>query len=235
MTLSRRVRSNYASELVGMNLGIGVNLDFGIAVYPEDGDLKESLMRVADERLYRLKLEGRESPPAEREPPPTERKASAAPGERAREFRDRQEVPPREATPPAREIPTAREPGPPKQAELRREEAPQGGAATAPAIPAAAAPAPGQRGSERRRWERVSLAGTRASAAIGEGALKQARILDLGYGGVALETAGTEEISESFPAVLNVPILPAVRVSLKKVYVVRGAGGVNRIGCAFAT
>jgi diguanylate cyclase (GGDEF)-like protein len=233
VTLSRRIRSNYAGELAGMNLGIGVNLDFGIAVYPEDGDLKETLMRVADERLYRLKLEGRESPPVEP-------KASAAPGERAREFRDRQEVPPRETTPPAREIPTARGPGPQTQAEPRREEPPR----RVPAIPATAAPTapaartpqpPAQPQGERRRWERVSLSGTRASAGMGEGSQKQARILDLGYGGVALETSATEEIPESFPAVLNVPILPAVRVSLKRIYVVRGAGGVNRIGCAFAT
>jgi diguanylate cyclase (GGDEF)-like protein len=253
VTLSRRVRSNYAGELAGMNLGIVVNLDYGLAVYPEDGDQKETLIRVADERLYRLKLGERETPEAEPKVSAAPGAApSAAPSARAEEVRPREEAPRREPptaremrreeppaareTTPEREVPSARE------REPRREEPPQRGAAIPPTTaPAARTPQPPERAAERpqaperRRWERVSLAGTRASAAIGEGALKQARIIDLGYGGVSLETSATEEIPESFPAVLNVPILPAVRVSLKKIYVVRGAGGVLRIGCAFAT
>jgi hypothetical protein len=88
---------------------------------------------------------------------------------------------------------------------------------------------------ERRRWERVSLANTRAYALIGEGVEHTARVLDLGYGGVSLETTRAEEFGTAFHAVLHVPILPPVRVSLRRIYEKRGGVGVMRIGCAFVT
>lgn len=64
---------------------------------------------------------------------------------------------------------------------------------------------------------------------------KTARVLDLGYGGVALETSIAEELGASFYAVLHVPILPPVRVSLRKLYQMRITGGQTRVGCAFVT
>jgi diguanylate cyclase (GGDEF)-like protein len=213
LTLSRRVRTNFQTELAALRLEIRVDLDYGIAVYPEDGDQKETLVRVADERLYRLKLANRREAPG------------AAPGEPGKVEPAPREAAPREERPkeepPQREMPPRE---PPQKEAPRREEPPR---------ERTAAPAP--RTGERRRWERVSLAGTHASAAYGTGAQTPARILDLGYGGVAIETPGSEELSEMFPAVLNVPILPPVRVSLKRIYVLRGAGGMNRIGCSFAT
>ena len=86
---------------------------------------------------------------------------------------------------------------------------------------------------ERRRWERVSLASTRAYALIGEGVEHTARVVDLGYGGVALETARAEEFGAAFYAVLHVPILPPVRVSLKPIWSQLTKQGGYRIGCAF--
>jgi hypothetical protein len=91
---------------------------------------------------------------------------------------------------------------------------------------------------EHRRWERVSLASTRAYALIGEGVERTARVLDLSYGGVALETSRPEEIEEAFHAVLHVPILPPVRVSLRRIYhnyQGPGKSGIARIGCSFVT
>jgi hypothetical protein len=43
------------------------------------------------------------------------------------------------------------------------------------------------------------------------------------------------EIGSRFSAVLHVPILPPVRVLLKKLYQVQGNGGQVRIGCAFVS
>ena len=54
-TLSRRLRATYADAIAPLNLRIPLALDFGLAVYPEDGELQEVLIRVADERLYQLK------------------------------------------------------------------------------------------------------------------------------------------------------------------------------------
>jgi hypothetical protein len=90
-------------------------------------------------------------------------------------------------------------------------------------------------GIERRRWERVSLANTHAYALIGEGVERTARVLDLGYGGIALESSRPDEFDDLFHAVLHVPILPPVRVSLRRVYRRDENAHAGRIGCAFVT
>ncbi len=54
--LSRRVRAAYAASVEShCNWAVPVALDYGLAVYPDDGDLQDVLIRVADERLYQLK------------------------------------------------------------------------------------------------------------------------------------------------------------------------------------
>lgn len=97
-------------------------------------------------------------------------------------------------------------------------------------------PAPGpsvvRQTAERRKWERVSLAGTKAHAVFGEGQ-RTARVLDLSYGGVALALEFEDDLPEQFNAVLHVPILPPVRVLLRKVSSLRMDGGRLRLGCSF--
>jgi diguanylate cyclase (GGDEF)-like protein len=188
--LTRRLRAAYASAIEPLSLGVPLALDYGLAVYPDDGDQQEILIRVADERLYQLKNTTR-SP------------ASAAPVSATTHA----------ATTAEDEIPPT-----------------TGLAAEKLPIPEATRPA-----SERRRWERVSLAGARAYALIGEGVERTARVVDLGYGGVALETASPEGLEETFHAVLHVPILPPVRVSLRRVYLGRESSGSSRVGCSFVT
>ncbi len=187
--LSRRLRAAYAQSIEPLNLGIPLALDYGLAAYPEDGELQEVLIRVADERLYQLKNGTRGAAPA-----------------RPNGTSSRPEVP---------------EPKP---------------EVAAPAVPPMQPqPAADVKKTEQRRWERVSLANTHAYALIGEGVERTARVLDLGYGGIALETSRPEEFSEAFHAVLHVPILPPVRVSLRRVYLKPGVSGVTRIGCSFVT
>ncbi len=104
--------------------------------------------------------------------------------------------------------------------------------APAPTTP----PAPPQpAGIERRKWERVLLTGTRAYAQLEEKPERTVRVLDLGYGGVALEIESASGLNGSFQAILHVPILPPVRVSLRRVYLKPGVGNVLRLGCAFVT
>jgi diguanylate cyclase (GGDEF)-like protein len=188
--LSRRLRAAYAATIEPLRLGVPLALDYGLAVFPDDGEQQEVLIRIADERLYDLKKNGRQHLDVTQEvapkPPPATPEAIPA-------------APP--ATPPA--------------------ETPRAGTKT--------------HAVERRRWERVSLANTRAYALIGEGVERTARVIDLGYGGVGLETARPEELEEAFHAVLHVPILPPVRVSLRRVYQSRVSTGVSRIGCSFVT
>jgi diguanylate cyclase (GGDEF)-like protein len=190
-TLSRRLRAAYANSIEPLNLRIPLALDYGLAVYPEDGELQEVLIRVADERLYQLKNGTRVPAPA----PAADASSHPVIPELMQEV-----------TPPA--APSIE---PPQTAEVKKT------------------------GAEQRRWERVSLASTHAYALIGEGVERTARVLDLGYGGVALETSRPEEFGEAFHAVLHVPILPPVRVSLHRVYQKPGSSGATRIGCSFVT
>jgi len=182
--LAHRVRANFAIATEALQMATAVNLDYGLAVYPEDGDQKEVLLRIADERLYEMKHSQR------------------AP-----------------AHAPAARRPAATVFGP-----------------TMPVLraPAGAGPAPGSNVPEQRKWERVQLAGTRAYAQLTDRS-QTARVIDLGYGGVALEFKSMEELGATFEAVLHVPILPPVRVNLKPLYHVRTPSGQKRVGCAFVS
>jgi diguanylate cyclase (GGDEF)-like protein len=103
-------------------------------------------------------------------------------------------------------------------------------AANAPAAThAAAAP---QQATHPRKWERVSLAGTKSYAVI-DGSLRTATVIDLSYGGVALVFDKGDDLPSQFSAVLHVPILPPLRVSLRKAYANSAEGGRVRMGCAF--
>jgi diguanylate cyclase (GGDEF)-like protein len=186
VTLCRRVRAEYENQVRPLKMDVAVTLDFGVAVYPSDGDQKAALLGVADERLYALKHSTR-----------TERV-----------------------------VPSESQPAPPGQAP-----APQPARATPPPPgPSVVREAPER--PERRRWERVWLGGTKARAVFADGQ-KTAKVLDLSYGGVALLVDSETELPEQFNAVLHVPILPPVRVMLRKVTSQRTESGRLRLGCAF--
>lgn len=109
--------------------------------------------------------------------------------------------------------------------------------AAIPASPLAAAAAAAlgtaMAGADKRKWERVSLAGTRAYAVLSDMPGKTAKVIDLSYGGVALQTDRPEDLPSTFQAVLHVPILPPVKVSLRKTYTQMLEGNGIRVGCAF--
>ena len=198
--LSRRLRSAYASSIEPLNLRIPLALDYGLAVFPDDGELQEVLIRVADERLYQLKNGTRApvAPPAQPPTPLAEMNVPAIP-----EFKSRRE--------------------------------PIDNAVVTAPVPPAPPVETTKTGEQQRRWERVSLQNTHAYALIGAGVEHTARVLDLGYGGVALETSRPQDLADTFHAVLHVPILPPVRVSLHRVYQKQTSAGATRIGCSFVT
>jgi diguanylate cyclase (GGDEF)-like protein len=214
ITLCRRIRMQYETDIRPLKMDIGVTLDFGVAVHPHDGETKSALMNLADQRLYQLKNTGRAGvrviPPetqAPREAPsvaPPQREAPAA----------LQADRPTAATPPART-----ESAPPTIPFQARVEPPR---ATPPY-------------AEARKWERVSLAGTKAYAILTDVNQKTAAVLDLSYGGVALLLENPEDVPNQFHAVLHVPILPPVRVVLRKTNTLRLEGGRSRVGCSFVS
>jgi diguanylate cyclase (GGDEF)-like protein len=213
ITLCRRIRTQYETDIRPLKMDIGVTLDFGVAVQPHDGETKSALMNLADQRLYQLKNSGRPGarviplePQAPREVPtvaPTQREAPAA----------SPVVSPPIITPPLKTEATPQTPLQPP-AETQR--------ATPPY-------------AEARKWERVSLAGTKAYAILTDVNQKTAAVLDLSYGGVALLLESPDEVPNQFHAVLHVPILPPVRVVLRKTNTQRLEGGRARVGCSFVS
>src|SRR6202166_4515630 len=55
LALSRRVGTVFGESLQSLPLSVNVNMDHGVATFPQDGEQADQLIRVADERLYRLK------------------------------------------------------------------------------------------------------------------------------------------------------------------------------------
>ena len=79
------------------------------------------------------------------------------------------------------------------------------------------------------------MTGTNAYAVLGDIGARRARVLDLGFGGVALELDSADALPENILAVLHVPILPPVRVHLKPVWSRKMDQGPVRIGCCFVS
>ena len=221
ITLCHRIRSQYESDIASLRLEIGVTLDFGVAVHPVDGDQKSALMNIADQRLYQMKISGRAKSgvrPAEGAPAP------------------QRIVEPHEVrhTEPAPEQRTAD-----AQAQVAKPRPPASGSTSTPIVMRPPLQAPQQPATaghkEHRKWERVSLAGTKAYAILTDASQKTATVTDLSYGGVALTMEKPDELPPQFNAVLHVPILPPVRVVLRKAYTHGLNDGRSRVGCSFVS
>ncbi len=201
-TLGRRIHANFTAVLQPHRMDLPLGLDYGLAVYPQDGDQTAILMKIADERLYQMKYANRPQPGTAPQPP--SRRAS-----------DRPQSPVAEPQAAAGGV---GEGSPPPSRPLQT-----------PVHSAAA----NSISVERRRWERISLAGKKAFATVGNGAELKLRVIDMSHGGVALEAEGNLNLGDAFHAVLHVPILPATRVKLKKLYTYPGSGPQSRVGCQF--
>jgi len=221
-TLGRRVHANFASVLQPQQMDIPLGLDYGLAVYPQDGDQAEVLLRVADERLYEMKYSARAKNNSD--------VIRTADADRRAFRRPEPESTAHISTPKSTDASGAntKTPSPPSENNTKSE--PHN-----PTNVLAASKSGERTHTERRRWERISLVGKRAFATIGNGAEKSYRVLDMSHGGVALEAENDLPTGEPFQAVLHVPILGEVRVKLKKLYSQQTAGQQPRVGCLFVT
>lgn len=224
LALSRRVETVFAELLQPLQLIVGVSMDHGVATFPQDGEQADQLIRVADERLYRLKQanhgkSGNGGARGQSEPVPSESRSaserSSAPIS-IESGRAPERPEPQPAAPPQSESTPSQTSVPPAPSAPGRDAAPRSYAV-------------------QRKAERVSMAGTNAYATLGEQGTRRARVLDLGFGGVAIELDAQEDLPENLLAVLHVPILPPVRVSLKPVWSYRTSQGGFRVGCAFVS
>jgi diguanylate cyclase (GGDEF)-like protein len=221
LALSRRVQTVFAEMLQPLQLAVTVGMDHGVAIFPQDAEQADHLIRIADERLYRIKHanHSRTGNGSARN------EAEAAPAPEA----------------PVTPAPERAAPGPqPISIETRR--APEktettieaAASASSAAISGDLVTAP-HAFSIQRKAERVSMTGTNAYAVLGDQGARRARVLDLGFGGVAIELDSAEDLPENLLAVLHVPILPPVRVNLKPVWKQQTTEGGVRVGCAFVS
>jgi diguanylate cyclase (GGDEF)-like protein len=214
VALSRRVETVFAEVLKPLQLSVSVSMDHGVANFPQDGDHADQLIRVADERLYRLKHANH---------------GKASNGSTRTESLH--------ATDAAAAMPPERNAVAPKPISIESKRAPEKPEPTLTAAGISVQPAPAAPRSYalQRKAERVSMAGTNAYAVLGEQGSRRARVVDLGFGGVALELDAPEQVPDNMQAVLHVPILPPVRVSLKPVWSRQTSEGTFRIGCYFVS
>jgi diguanylate cyclase (GGDEF)-like protein len=254
LALSRRVETVFAETLQSLQLSVSVNMDHGVATFPQDGEQTDQLIRVADERLYRLKHTNhrkpgnggsRTEPAAAPGPAPVSTPAPApAPGPVPAPAPSSTAAAASASAPIAPAVPAPeRTAAPPKpisiefRRPLERPEPPI--AAPAPASPteisSSHSPTAPRVYAMQRKAERVSMTGTNAYAMLGEHNTRRARVVDLGFGGVAIEMDVPEELPDNILAILHVPILPPVRVSLKPVWSQRTKQGTYRVGCAFVS
>jgi diguanylate cyclase (GGDEF)-like protein len=245
--LSRRVGVVFAEILRPLELTISVTMDHGVSTYPQDGEQREQLIHVADERLYGAKQNNHRRADAEAAPPSAEAPATDRSGEAPKSAPSATEpaIPPAEppiemaATPQA----TAPVPEPPvSPAPTAPEVAPPVPPPTPPVSPLQASQPSFPVASEEprlytvpRKAERVSMAGTNAYAVLGDQPSHRARVVDLGFGGVALDFPTEEGIPDTLLAVLHVPILPPVRVNLKRVWTKQLSENTVRVGCCFVS
>jgi diguanylate cyclase (GGDEF)-like protein len=258
LALSRRIETVFAETLQQLPLSVTVSMDHGVATFPLDGEQADELIRVADERLYRLKHanhrklgngESKSSTAPALGPAKTSTPAAPTAVPPAPQARPAVSAPPPPSVPataPAATESTAR-PAPPISIEFHRPaEKPEATMAASASASAAeiAPPAPKPVAPEststsqplytaQRKAERVSMIGTNAYAMLGDQNARRARVVDLGFGGVAIELEKQESLPTSILAVLHVPILPPVRVSLKPIWSQQTKQGGYRIGCAF--
>ncbi len=221
LALSRRVETVFTEMLRPLQLSVSVSMDHGVATFPQDGEQTDQLIRVADERLYRLKhANHRQTASVPAKTAPTSDAAAPAPAERPG-------VPPRTIS-----IETKR---PTEKTDDALTVAASAAAAGIPAPSPSSGPIAPHVYTVPRKAERVSMTGTNAYAVIGEQGTRRARVLDLGFGGVALELDSAADLPESMLAVLHVPILPPVRVNLKPVWSKPTSEGSYRVGCCFVS
>jgi diguanylate cyclase (GGDEF)-like protein len=223
LALGRRVQTVFVEMLQPLQLAVSVSMDHGVANFPQDAELADQLIRIADERLYRVKHANHS------------RTAGAAP---------RIETPPTPEEPPAAAATSQeRVASAPQPISIETRRAPEktetiiaaAASATSAAISADLATTPPRVFTVQRKAERVSMTGTNAYAVLGDQGARRARVLDLGFGGVAIEMDSSEELPDNLLAVLHVPILPPVRVNLRPVWKQQTSQGSFRVGCAFVS
>src|SRR6266403_5838041 len=158
LALCRRVETVFAEMLQSLQLSVTVGMDHGVAIFPQDAEQAEQLIRIADERLYRLKQanHSKSGNGSSRTETPSAPEAPAAPA-------PQRAVP----APPPISIETKRAPG-------KTETTIAAAASATSAAISADLTAPSRVFALQRKAERVSMTGTNAYAVLGDQGVRRA-------------------------------------------------------------
>jgi diguanylate cyclase (GGDEF)-like protein len=223
LALTRRITSVFAEIIEPLQLVVSVTIDHGIAIFPQDAELADQLIHLADERLYHLKHANHSKAGNGGSRTGT----SSAPETSPSPAQDSEQ----QASPPQPISIETKRPTDKTESDLASAASTTSAAISVDQL----ATAPPRSFAIQRKAERVSMTGTNAYAILGEQGARRARVLDLGFGGVAIELDSLEDLPDNLLAVLHVPILPPVRVNLKPVWKQQTTQGGYRVGCAFVS
>jgi hypothetical protein len=181
-----------------------VGIDYGIAIFPEDGEGATKLFQSADKNLYGSK-------------------------QRASRLLEEPVVAARGSAPEAeglvREVDGATHTGE-RRSPASSISSPDLGMAGEEVQPSELTP-------DRRKYERIPVEGARRLGVVRLGEKSKAvKVLDLSFGGVGLLMDG-DEVPDSFSARIQVPFLPDVELTLHRIYSRQHPDGKKRVGCAF--
>jgi diguanylate cyclase (GGDEF)-like protein len=202
--LAERIARKFEEYANSIAPNTAVAMDYGIAIFPEDGHDAATLFASADKTLYASKHRAHDQPGkqllfSQEMPPPVE---EAAPKVGA-EAGSADEHPAQDASPSTLSIEA--------EAETRSAD----------------------RGPSGRKDGRIRLEGSPALGIVRVGGkTSTVRVLDLSRGGVCLLVDHTD-LPENFPARLQVPLAPGGEVTLHRVYSIPLPEGKRRVGCSF--
>jgi diguanylate cyclase (GGDEF)-like protein len=203
--LAERIARKFEAYAQSLAPDTSVGIDYGTALFPEDGEEATKLFQFADKNLYESKQRAYrllQEPIATARAPASEAEARAREGSAGRDNGGRQSA-------------------------FRSVISPNFG-------PAAERIPPSEHTPDRRQYERIPIEGARRLGVIRFGErCKAVKVLDLSLGGVCL-LVDEGEVAERFSARIQVPFLPDAELTLHRIYCCELPDGKKRVGCSFA-
>jgi diguanylate cyclase (GGDEF)-like protein len=202
--LAERIAGKFETYAKPLAPNTPVGIDYGIAIFPQDGEDAAHLFQSADKNLYECKQRAarlQEEPVVAAPAFASEVEGLVGEVEAATDSGDRRS-PAHSVSPPGVGLAGER---------IR----------------------PSDHVHDRRKYERIPLQGARGLGVVRLGEkTKIVRVVDLSFGGVCLLT-DDYDLPDSFPARLPVPFLPAAELTLHRIYCRQLPNGKKRVGCSF--
>jgi diguanylate cyclase (GGDEF)-like protein len=202
--LAQRIAGKFEEYASSIAPGAPVGIDYGIAIFPEDGHDATSLFAAADRNLYVSKQKAHDQSANRTVPSPVPLpRGDEATRQGKVEEAVRDDPHPIHPLDPAMTAVTG--------GKVRIYEKDLNG----------------------RRFERIRLEGTPALGIVHVGGeTSTVKVLDASRGGVCL-LVDQKDLPETFHALLQVPMLPGGELTLQRIYSLPHPEGKRRVGCAF--